>query len=98
MSRATARLKTDKRAWFGGGVIVFLVALAVAAPVFARHDPFGIDLINSLQPPSMSHWLGTDIQRRDVWAPLVYGSRVSLSVGIVSQGIALTLGILLGLI
>ncbi|HEY4306411.1 MAG TPA: ABC transporter permease [Gemmatimonadaceae bacterium] len=98
MSRATDRLKSDRRAWFGGGVIVFLVLLAVAAPIFARHDPFGIDLINSLQPPSMAHWFGTDIQGRDVWARLVYGSRVSLSVGIISQGIALTLGIILGLI
>jgi ABC-type dipeptide/oligopeptide/nickel transport system permease subunit len=91
-------LKTDKRAWFGGGVVVFLALLAVLAPLFARHDPFGIDLINSLQPPSLSHWFGTDIQGRDVWARLVYGSRVSLSVGIVSQGIALSLGVILGLI
>jgi ABC-type dipeptide/oligopeptide/nickel transport system permease subunit len=91
-------LKSDKRAWFGGGVIVLLVLLAIAAPLFARHDPFGIDLINSLQPPSTAHWFGTDIQGRDVWARLVYGARVSLSVGIVSQGIALTLGIILGLL
>lgn len=98
MSRATDRLKTDKRAWFGASVITLLVLLAVAAPVFARHDPFGIDLINSLQPPSPQHWFGTDIQGRDVWARLVYGSRVSLSVGIVSQGIALSLGIALGLL
>ena len=93
MSRATERLKTDRRAWFGGGVIAFLVLLAIAAPVFARHDPFGIDLINSLQAPSASHWFGTDIQGRDVWARLVYGSRVSLSVGVISQGIALSLGV-----
>jgi ABC-type dipeptide/oligopeptide/nickel transport system permease subunit len=98
MSRATDRLKSDRRAWFGGGVIVLLVLLAIAAPLFARHDPFGIDLINSLQPPSAAHWFGTDIQGRDVWARLVYGARVSLSVGIVSQGIALTLGIILGLL
>jgi ABC-type dipeptide/oligopeptide/nickel transport system permease subunit len=98
VSRATDRLKTDKRAWFGGGVIVLLAVMAIAAPVFARHDPFGVDLINSLQPPSAGHWFGTDIQGRDVWARLVYGARVSLSVGIVSQGIALTLGVILGLL
>ena len=93
MSRATDRLKTDKRAWFGIGVIVLLALMAIAAPLVARHDPFGVDLINSLQPPSWSHWFGTDIQGRDVWARLVYGSRVSLSVGVISQGIALSLGV-----
>src|SRR5207302_1192613 len=98
VSRATDRLKSDRRAWFGGGVIVLLVLLAVAAPLFARHDPFGIDLVNSLQPPSTSHWFGTDIQGRDVWARLVYGARVSLSVGIGAQGISLTLGVIMGLV
>jgi peptide/nickel transport system permease protein len=98
VSRATERLRSDRRAWFGGGVIVLLVVLAIAAPIVARHDPFGIDLINSLEPPSAHHWFGTDIQGRDVWARLVYGARVSLSVGLVSQGIALGLGLMLGLI
>ena len=98
MSRASRRLGTDRRAWFGGGTIVLLALMALAAPLVARHDPFGIDLINSLQPPSPQHWFGTDIQGRDVWARLVYGARVSLSVGIISQGIALTLGVILGLI
>ena len=98
MSRATERLRSDRRAWFGGGVIVLLALLAIAAPIVARHDPFGINLINSLEPPSLRHWFGTDIQGRDVWARLVYGARVSLSVGLVSQGIALTLGVILGLI
>jgi ABC-type dipeptide/oligopeptide/nickel transport system permease subunit len=98
VSRATERLRSDRRAWFGGGVIVLLVLLAIAAPIVARHDPFGIDLISSLEPPSARHWFGTDIQGRDVWARLVYGARVSLSVGLVSQGIALTLGLLLGLV
>jgi peptide/nickel transport system permease protein len=79
-------------------VIVLLVLLAVSAPLAARHDPFGVDLINSLQPPNVNHWFGTDVQGRDVWARLVYGARVSLSVGIISQGIALTLGVILGLL
>ena len=98
MSRATRRLGSDRRAWFGGGTIVLLAVMALAAPLVAGHDPFGIDLINSLQPPSAQHWFGTDIQGRDVWARLVYGARVSLSVGIISQGIALTLGVILGLL
>jgi peptide/nickel transport system permease protein len=98
VSRATERLGSDRRAWFGGGTIVLLALMAVAAPLVAGHDPFGIDLINSLQPPSAQHWFGTDIQGRDVWARLVYGARVSLSVGIISQGIALSLGVILGLL
>jgi ABC-type dipeptide/oligopeptide/nickel transport system permease subunit len=98
VSRATDRLRTDRRAWFGAGVIVLLVLLAIAAPLVARHDPSGIDLVDSLLPPSRSHWFGTDVQGRDVWARLVYGARISLTVGIVSQGIALSLGVLLGLI
>ncbi|HEY9225003.1 MAG TPA: ABC transporter permease [Gemmatimonadaceae bacterium] len=98
MSRATDRFKTDRRAWFGIGVIVALTVVAIAAPLFARHDPTGVDLINSLQPPSREHWFGTDIQGRDVWARLIYGARVSLTVGLVSQGIALTLGVILGLL
>ena len=98
MSRTTDRLRGDRRAWFGAGVIVLLVLLAVAAPLVARHDPFGVDLVNSLSPPSLSHWFGTDVQGRDVWARLVFGARVSLTVGIVSQGIALSLGVILGLV
>ena len=97
-SRAARILRGDFRAWFGGGVVLFLVLLAIGAPVVARHDPLHIDLINQLSPPSADHWLGTDIQGRDVWARLVYGARISLSVGIVSQGIALFLGVSLGLI
>jgi ABC-type dipeptide/oligopeptide/nickel transport system permease subunit len=98
MSRATERLKHDRRAWFGGGVIVLLAVLAIAAPLVARHDPTGVDLVNSLQAPSGTHWFGTDLQGRDVWARLVYGARVSLTVGLISQTIALTLGVVLGLV
>ena len=98
MSRSTDRLKSDARAWFGVAVIVSLVFMAIAAPLVSRHSPFGVDLINSLEPPSPAHWFGTDIQGRDVWARLVYGARISLAVGLLSQGIALALGVALGLI
>jgi ABC-type dipeptide/oligopeptide/nickel transport system permease subunit len=97
-SRAARALRADPRAWFGAGVIALLVLMAATAPIVARYDPFRIDLINQLRPPSSSHWLGTDVQGRDVWARLVYGARISLSVGVVSQTIALALGLTLGLV
>ena len=97
-SRATRALRGDPRAWFGASVVIFLVFIAIAAPLVARHDPLHIDLINQLSPPSGEHWLGTDIQGRDVWARLVFGARISLSVGIVSQCIALLIGVTLGLL
>jgi ABC-type dipeptide/oligopeptide/nickel transport system permease subunit len=64
----------------------------------ARHDPLHIDLLNQLRGPSLHHWLGTDVQGRDVWARLVYGARISLAVGLFSQAIAMALGVTLGLI
>ena len=98
MSRATSHLRRDGRAWCGVAVLLLIVVAAIAAPLIARHDPTAIDLTHSLEKPSASHWMGTDIQGRDVWARLVYGARISLTVGLVSQGIALALGLLLGLI
>jgi len=96
--RVKRALRGDARAWFGISVVILLVLLAVLAPLVARQDPLHIDLVHQLQGPSWKHWLGTDIQGRDVWARLVYGARISLSAGIVSQAIALTLGLTLGLI
>jgi ABC-type dipeptide/oligopeptide/nickel transport system permease subunit len=98
MSRAMQHLRRDARAWFGIVVIFLIIVAAVGAPLIARYDPADVDLINQLRPPSADHWMGTDIQGRDVWARLVHGARISLSVGLVSQGIALGLGLLLGLV
>jgi len=95
--RVSGALRRDPRAWFGVAVVVLIVLLAVLAPLVSHGDPLAIDLVNQLQGPSRQHWLGTDIQGRDVWARLVYGSRVSLTAGIVSQVIALVLGLSLGL-
>jgi peptide/nickel transport system permease protein len=92
------RLLSDNRARFGLAVIVLMVFAAVAAPLIATQDPLKIDLSHYLAHPSLSHILGTDIQGRDIWARLVFGSRVSLTVGLISQGIALTLGVTLGLL
>lgn len=92
------RLWRDNRARFGTSVVVLMCLAAVAAPLIATHDPLVIDLSNFLAKPSGAHWLGTDIQGRDIWSRLVFGARVSLTVGLISQGIALLLGVTLGLL
>lgn len=97
MSTAS-RLRRDTRTRIGVAVIVIMIVMAVFAPLVARQDPNAIDLINLLEPPSRAHWLGTDVQGRDVWARLVYGARVSLAVGLVSQAIAVSIGVTLGLL
>ena len=91
------RLLSDNRARFGIAVIVLMALAAIAAPWIAG-DPLKIDLTHYLQKPSAAHWLGTDVQGRDIWARLVFGARVSLTVGLISQGIALLLGVTLGLL
>ena len=91
------RLLNDNRARFGIAVIVIMALAAIAAPWIAN-DPLKIDLTSYLQKPSGEHWLGTDVQGRDIWSRLVYGARVSLTVGLISQGIALLLGVSLGLL
>ena len=92
------RLLSDNRARFGIAVVVIMGLAALAAPWIATQDPLKIDLSNFLQKPSTAHWLGTDVQGRDIWARLVFGARVSLTVGLISQGIALMLGVTLGLL
>jgi ABC-type dipeptide/oligopeptide/nickel transport system permease subunit len=92
------RLQSDPRAVIGLALIVAIACAALLAPMIARHDPIAQDLALRLQAPSMSHWLGTDGAGRDVWARLIYGARVSLAVGFISQGIAVTLGLTFGLL
>ncbi len=75
-----------------------LLVVAATAPWIGRFDPSRIDLRHALEAPSRLHWFGTDAQGRDVWSRLLHGARVSLLVGIASQGLALTIGVGLGLL
>src|SRR5688572_4205867 len=82
-----------------GLALVSLVILgAVFAPLLTPYDPvLDADLMNSEMPPSWDHWFGTDSQGRDVFTRVLYGARVSLTIGIVAQAINSTIGIALGL-
>jgi len=91
-------LLRDPRAVGGVAVVTLLILGALAAPLVARYDPLHVDLFQQLRSPSFQHWLGTDVQGRDVWARLVYGARISLAVGLFSQMIAMAIGVTLGLV
>jgi peptide/nickel transport system permease protein len=80
------------------GVLSLLILVAIFAPLVAPYSPVAQNLAKSLQKPSPAHLLGTDILGRDVFSRIVYGTRVSLSVGLVSVAIAGSLGMLLGLV
>jgi peptide/nickel transport system permease protein len=82
------------------GVIIVLVFVGMAclAPVLAPYDPFAADWGSLRQAPSAAHWLGTDDLGRDVLSRVIWGSRASLLVGVFSVGIAMVVGVPLGLI
>lgn len=93
-----SRFVQYRPAVFGLVVIILLILIAVFAPQVARVDPFYQDYSSLKVPPSADHWLGTDALGRDVWARLVYATRVSLSVGLVAVAIYTVIGTLLGAI
>lgn len=94
--RRLRRFFRHRPAIFGLAVLSALVILAVFAPAFTRHDPYFQDYSALKQPPGEGHFLGTDALGRDVWARLVYATRVSLSVGLVAVIIYAAIGSTLG--
>jgi len=94
----STRLVRDPWARFGLMVVGMLALLALLAPWLAPGDPFRGNLAASLRPPSHTFLLGSDAQGRDVLSRVLYGARLSLAVGLISQSIALTIGVTLGLL
>lgn len=79
--------------------VALLTTVAVSAPWLAPHDPTRNDLTNALRPPNSAGFLlGTDNLGRDVLSRVIWGSRISLTVGLVVQTIAVVVGTLLGLL
>ena len=84
----------------GTGLTITFVVLvcAILAPLLSPYDPNVQDYLALAEPPSLAHPLGTDDLGRDVLTRIIFGARVSLQVGVIAVGIALTLGVTLGLL
>jgi len=83
----------------GSVVTVVMIIMALFAPLIAPYDPvYDADLMVAEEPPSTSYIFGTDDQGRDIFSRVVYGARISLSVGLISQLMNSIIGITLGLI
>lgn len=86
----------NKLMLFGLMIVTFFAIVAIFAPFIAPYDHGQIDIENILTGPSKEHILGTDSLGRDLFSRMVYGTRISLLVGLIAVGISAIIGILLG--
>jgi len=92
------RVQRSPSAVLGGLILIVLVGAAAAAPLLASYDPLALNPVDSLQPPTGRHWLGTDVLGRDLFTRVLFGSRISLLTGLISVTIAILIGVPLGLL
>jgi peptide/nickel transport system permease protein len=92
------RFRRHKVALVGSVILLALVIGAVGAPVFARNDPYRVNISAYRKPPRAANPLGTDSSGRDVLSRLLHAGRVSLSVGLVAVSIYTAIGVVLGAI
>ena len=92
------QLRRNYGAVAGGVVVILLVAIALTAPFISPHDPTEVNLLYAMAPPSLENPLGTDTFGRDMLSRVIYGSRISLQVGLITLAIAASVGLFLGVL
>ena len=93
-----AFLKRYLRVMVSGAVLLFILGVAIFAPMIATHDPYESNIYNMNKLPSAEHYFGTDCFGRDIFSRVVYGSRVSLSITLTVTTLSIIIGTGLGLI
>lgn len=79
-------------------ISLFVILLVIFGPLLVPYDPLKIDLEDTLRAPSREHIFGTDNQGRDVFSRVIYGSRISLGIGLLATLTSILLGLFIGLI
>ena len=92
------RVLRSPSATVGGAVVLFILALALLAPLIAPYDPNLQETANRLMPPDAAHWLGTDGFGRDILSRIIYGARPTLLLVLVVVLLMAPLGILVGIL
>lgn len=95
---ALRRIGRDPLAIFGVGVTLLVFIVVIAAPLIANHNPNAISLRDKLVPPSWDHLFGTDETGRDLFSRMVYGARLSVTLGFIILIITVVIGTILGAI
>ena len=94
----TRRLGANRALWWGGGLTLLWIAVALAAPLIAPYDPNAQDLSATLLVPSPAHPLGTDNFGRDVLSRILWGTRLDLAMGLLALVAPFVTGCLIGLV
>lgn len=98
-SRRVRAFRRHRLGLLGLGIVVLFTLVAIFAPYLAPYDPTSQRIATArLEPPSAAFWFGTDELGRDLFSRIVYGARISMRIGLIAEGIALTIGIVLGAI
>ena len=91
--RAWRLLRVQRKAMVGGGIVLLFVPMALRAPALAPYPPTEQNFLDAMQPPSRSHWLGTDSFGQDILSRLMHGAQSALAVGFGSVAIGLLVGV-----
>ena len=97
LDKAKTLVRQNKLAAFSALLIIFMILIAVFAPLVAPYDHLQQSLSDRLQHPSAAHWLGTDELGRDVLSRIIFGARISLTIGLVPTLISMAIGTVLGM-
>ena len=88
----------NKTSWVGLGLFLAVGLVALLAPWIAPFDPLEQNIFNRLKPPSAEHWAGTDFFGRDTLSRILWGARISLTIGLLAIGVAMVIGSVIGLV
>jgi len=93
-----AGVRKDPLGMLGLVIVIVIILATIFASVLAPYDPLEVDVYNRLQEPTWQHWLGTDQLGRDVLSRVLYGGRVALKVALVAIVVAMSTGLMLGML